>query len=283
MISRDTILFNAGGGLVFLVIAGYFVHAAVNPEKAPVCNAEYSALSELPLEREGGRPASVAELQARLAGRDLGLIENARILRVSNAQSPVLEVSLPKGSVSPRQTGSNKGGVAFQWRPSGIENATAVCMGYSVWLPEDFDFKRGGTLPGVYGAGERGFDEKVAFAARYMWREQGKTELLATLPGNNSEPRTVSIDPDAFRLPRGKWIRLDQEIVLNTVGQKDGVVRLWADGQLVVEKTQVTLRESGSVTFAGVQADVHYGGFESIFSAPQDTQIRLTHFEFRTR
>ncbi len=284
MISNNTILFNAGGGLALLVVAGYFAHSAMNPERAPVCNAEYSALTELPLGRADGDPGSVAELQARLAGRDLGVLDNSRIVRVNGMQRPVLEVNLPKGSVGPQKSGSNRGGgVAFQWRPSGLSSAAAVCLGYSVWLPENFDFKRGGTLPGVYGAGDRGYDEKAAFAFRYMWRDDGRSELLTTLPGNNGEPRTMTMNPDAFRLPRGKWFRLDQEVVLNTIGQKDGLFRLWTDGQLVVERTGLVLRDSDLVTFAGVLADVYYGGTDSSFAAPQDTLVRLTPFEFRSR
>ena len=58
---------------------------------------------------------------------------------------------------------------------------------------------------------------------------------------------------------------------------------MWVDGTLVADRQQMMLRDSNTVTFAGVQADVHYGGFDSAFMAPKDAKIRLTPFEVRVR
>ena len=76
---------------------------------------------------------------------------------------------------------------------------------------------------------------------------------------------------------------LEQEVVLNTPGKKDGAIRIWADGALVVDRKNMLLRDKDTVTFAGVQADVHYGGADIGFQSPKDTKILLTPFEVRTR
>jgi hypothetical protein len=278
-LDKNTILFNAGGGLAVLVVGVYFVKTTIFPSKEPPCSTTYSTMMQMPLEHSSGDLYTPAEVQARLAGRDDGVIDFSRVVRVKSGPGTVLEVDLPKGSLGPRST-VVKGGVGFQWRPNRIDGARAACLTYSVWLPFDFDFKKGGTLPGLYGASEAGRGDKTVFAARYMWREGGKAEILATLPVNG-EARTSSSDADAFRLQAGRWTKIEQEIVLNTPGMKDGALRVWVDGQQVVEKKGIVLRDSEQVGFGGVQADVYYGGTDSSFAAPKDTKIRFTPFELR--
>ncbi len=279
-LDKNTILFNAGGGLAILIVGVYFVRTTLFPTRAPPCSTIYSGLTQLPLEHAGGDLFTAADLQARLAGRDVGVIDNTRVLRVKNGPGAVIEIDLPKGSLSPKST-QVKGGVAFQWRPNRLDSTPSACLGYSVWVPNDFDFKRGGTLPGLYGAGDSGRDDKPVFAARFMWREGGKSEVLATMP-LNGESRTQTIDPEAFKLQPGKWTRLEQEVVLNTPGLKDGVLRVWVDGVQVIEKTQLVLRENAQVVFGGVQADAFYGGADSSYASPKDTKIRISPFEVRT-
>jgi hypothetical protein len=106
-------------------------------------------------------------------------------------------------------------------------------------------------------------------------------EVLATLP-LNGESRTQTIDPEAFKLQPGKWTRLEQEVVLNKPGRKDGALRIWVDGVQVIDKSQMMLRENDQVVFGGVQADAHYGGGDPSFASPKDTKIRISPFEVRT-
>ena len=281
-LDKSMVLFNAGGGLAILIVGAYFVKTTLFPDKAPPCTTTpFPAATALQLERDGDL-FTAAEVQARLAGRDFGVIDNTRVVRVKGMKSPALEVSLPRGSLGPRNPAGPKGGVAFQWRPSSVEQASVACLSYQVWLPPDFDFKKGGTLPGLYGAADSGFDEKTAFAARFMWREGGAVEMMATLP-QNGEPRNQMLDPDAFRLQPARWTAIEQEIALNTVGKKDGHIRVWVNGSLVINRTQLELRVADRVNFGGVQADIHYGGTDSSFTAPKDTCIRLTPFELRTK
>ena len=281
-LDRNTILFNAGGGLAVAIVGIYFLQTTLNPTKAPPCSQGYEQLTQLPLEHSGGDLFTAADLQARLAGRDFGVLDNTRVLRVRGEKSAVLEIDLPKGSLGPRYGGPVKGGIAFQWRPSKLEQANAVCLSYSVWFPADFDFKRGGTLPGIYGTGDAGRDDKPIFAVRYMWRDAGKSELLMTLPTDGTS-RNSTIEPESYKLQPGKWTKLEQEIVLNTPGRKDGKVRVWVDGMLVIDRPQMILRENDGIMFGGVQADAHYGGNDSSFLAPRDTKIRMTAFEVRMR
>ncbi len=43
-------------------------------------------------------------------------------------------------------------------------------------------------------------------------------------------------------LERGRWYALEYQVALNTPGKKDGIVRIWIDGKLLVEKTDLNIR-----------------------------------------
>jgi hypothetical protein len=82
-------------------------------------------------------------------------------------------------------------------------------------------------------------------------------------------------------IPRGKWVRIDQEVVLNTPQKQDGLVRLWVDGSLRIEGKEAELRYSREVGFTGVMGDVHFGGNFMGGVARKDETVWLTPFELR--
>lgn len=65
-------------------------------------------------------------------------------------------------------------------------------MSYSVYFSEDFDFVKGGKLPGLYGgasedeakscSGGRQDNRGRCFSARMMWRKEGMGELYNYFP-----------------------------------------------------------------------------------------------------
>lgn len=61
------------------------------------------------------------------------------------------------------------------------------------------------------------------------------------------------------RFERGRWTCVEHEIVLNQVGQSDGLVRLWVDGVLAGEKLGLFIRDASS---QGVNR-VLFGGWYS--------------------
>ena len=60
-----------------------------------------------------------------------------------------LQVLYPKGSINPGN--SPQGGTEFYARPLDITRAVNASLEYSVFFPVDFDFVKGGKLPGLYG------------------------------------------------------------------------------------------------------------------------------------
>lgn len=60
-----------------------------------------------------------------------------------------LQITYPKGSINP---GNNpQGGAEFYAEPLDLRTVTNTTLQYSVYFPHDFDFVKGGKLPGLYG------------------------------------------------------------------------------------------------------------------------------------
>jgi len=284
---RLTTLVNVAAVVVGLTLAGFVVMALLRDNSTPPCSTRYPAATGLALKGEKGGLLSPSELQARVGTEEWGVLENARVLAIEGAPSPlVLEVTLPKDSGSAFQSRAPKGGVGFRWKPAHMAGATGACLSYKVWLPEDFDFAQAGVLPGLFGGPAYDplvkSDGKNGFATRIMWREHGTAEVSAQLP---SEEAALSraIDAGKFVFPRGRWVAIEHEVVLNGPAAKDGVVRLWVDGVLKVERDGLIWRATDAVTLSGVLADVSYGGIDSPAVAPKTAALRLSPLEMSWR
>lgn len=222
-----------------------------------------------------------------LGNKGWGLSENVSLKAVEGAPAPlVLEVRIPKGSIDHKSTTAPMGGMGFRWRPGMPAGTTAACLAYDLWLPDDFPFNKGGKLPGLFGgdgpAGGKDVDGVSGFSARYMWRAHGQGEVYAYIPGK-PDKRGMSIDRGAWTFPRGRWVHLEEEVVLNTPGTPDGTLRVWVDGELRLEHTDVLYRDSVSLGIDGVMADIFFGGKTAEWAAPADTLVRLTPFQLAWR
>jgi hypothetical protein len=79
-------------------------------------------------------------------------------------------------------------------------------------------------------------------------------------------------------LPRNRWIRIDQEIVINDPGKGNGLARLWIDGDLVIDVHTVALRKDSGTLLSGVLAAV---GYKQMPAEPG--LLRLSPFEISWR
>lgn len=278
MPGAKVILFNAAAGLVTvaaLIAVGR--SALMSPTTTP-CSERYTNAMRFSLTR-GGAALTTVDLQATLGGKDLGVAENVTIRPVTNAAFPAaMTVSLRKGTTAPQDAAA--GGMSFPWWPRSLQDKPAACLAYDVLLPADFDFHRGGTLPGLTGASaSEGGD---GFGAPLAWRSDGRAGVTTKITQDAETHRFVA-ERESVVLPRGRWVRLEEEIALNTPKKADGVLRVWVDGSLAVERTNMTYRAGPDVVLSGVAAEVFYGAGDanSAAAAPKDSQISLSPFEIR--
>lgn len=275
-LDTKVIVFNAAAVLIGLAAVVAVIRSWVFAPSAVPCSERYMNSTALALER-AGVVLTAADLQSGLGGKDAGVIDNVSIARLKDGPGPIaMTVSLPKGSTSPHD--HPRGGMSFPWQPRPVQGKTVACLGYNVFLPADFEFNRGGTLPGISGREASGQAAADGFTARMAWRPGGVGGASIRVTAGGA---TLGTPAGGFEFPRGRWVKLEQEVVLNTPKQANGVVRVWIDGKLAVERTDVDYRAKADVTVSGVAADVFYGTEDGSGPAPKDAKVSLTPFELR--
>ncbi|MCE8018238.1 hypothetical protein HOP62_19335 [Halomonas sp. MCCC 1A17488] len=193
---------------------------------------------------------------------------------------PGLRVHYPAGTSSPGE--KPIGGAGFYSDPPSIKGAEQACLSYMIRFPADFDFVRGGKLPGLYGgdapSGGEEVDGKNGFSMRLMWREEGEGELYPYVVGFEGE----SVGRGFWRFPLGQWVTVEQEVVLNDPGQENGIARLWIDGRPVLEQQNIVYRTSPSVTIDGLMFSTFFGGSGEGWRTPRDQYVDFAAFRFFT-
>ena len=272
--NRFTLLCNAGGALIALVIGGYFASSLVHEERCAACGERFATTASLPLETSSGDLVSAIELQARAGRREYGLLDNARVIRAGGAPAPaVVEIDLGAAPAEGRN------GIGMRWSPPGLAEARAACLSYSVWLPQDFDFGGGGFLPGFFGGAESEDllrpDPAAGFAVLLGWRSAGALEAVLQMPSAAGK----RVDRGKTSLPRGRWVEIAQEIRMNAPGKTDGELRIWVGGELMLERRSLAWRKDGATAMGGVLAVVGHGTLDRASGVRSPTAIQLTPFE----
>lgn len=135
------------------------------------------------------------------------------------SSSPVLQVTYPAGSYS-HDTGGAQ--LYALWNASGSAQFQSMLVTYEIAFESDFDWVKGGKLPGLRGgpdpdgcSGGSPANGSNCFSTRPMWRKQGEGEVYAYFlePQNlctnsnfrcNSEDYGTSIDRGSFTFQAGQ-------------------------------------------------------------------------------
>jgi hypothetical protein len=278
--SKRAIMINSIAGVVMLAGFVSLIHSTFARPHFEVCTSRYHRQLAMTLDREG-QPLTPTDIQAVSNGLDEGVLENLSIAAFKDGPAKfAMGVKIAAGTVEQRSGRGAPGGVSFPWAPSTINQPQAACLSYNIFLPADFEFGTGGTLPGFFGTTTNGqYGDKPNFQTQLIWQTAGAPQFqLKSL--SDSDNRTAAFKTWDSALPRGKWVRVDQEIVLNTPKQADGVARLWLDGKLESEVKSVEIRDGVDMSISGVAGDVYFGGSSS-GQAPKDSVVWLSPFEIR--
>lgn len=282
--SADQIV-QYGAGLAAMVLVGYLGISYKYFNEVPTgCMEGYPQAVRFGLQSGDGLPLSMIELQAQAGREEQGLMQNARIVNVNDAPiARVLEVKLGRADSSDPESAV---GIHFPWRPDGTHEAHSGCLRYSVYLPENFDFSTAGMLPGMFGGTtpERlDLTSDDAFALRTRWGRDGDTQIFVQSKAAAENGRQVVNLPGSVRLQRGRWVTLEQELVLNTSGASNGAIQVWLDGKKVVEKKGLKLREGDAPGIEGVAATVGFAGKPQDVPASDEARLQITPIDFGWR
>jgi hypothetical protein len=196
-----------------------------------------------------------------------------------DGSTKALKVTYPKGSIDPAATTAPVGGAGFIY--SSPVSFTSGCLAYDVGFEPGFDFAKGGKLPGLYGgdAPSGGADTSRGFSTRYMWRAGGAGEVYAYIPEKEGE-YGESISSGAWTFVPGQWQHLEQEVILNHTNSYDGALRVWVDGKLVANWTDILYRVSDDVLVAGLMFSTFFGGHDTSWASPRTQSAFFRNFQF---
>lgn len=279
--STTVILLNGAAILIALASIGTVVRSVLLTERVTSCKERYENATRFSLDI-AGVAMTTADIQGRMSNSDWGLIHGGRVVKLKSGPSKfALELDLASVPTASKGSEEKRAGIGFNWAPQSFSKAKAACLTYSVFLPEGFVFGAGGRLPGLHGGAQRTTedDAATAFSSRYTWSATGEAGIHTHLPGW-AEGRSLSNKLSWEPLLRGEWVELEQEVILNAPDRKDGILRVWQNGRLVFQNTDLTFRSKPSVLLSGVLAET-VGGEQPAGTKLTNQKIWMTPFELR--
>ncbi|TFK22692.1 polysaccharide lyase family 14 protein [Coprinopsis marcescibilis] len=221
----------------------------------------------------------------RVSDRGINFVQNA-----PSGKGTAIKINYPKGSYKP--SAQPRGGISFYSHgPGGFDftSAREATFSYSIYFPSGFDWVKGGKLPGLFGgdnqadsyscSGGRKSDE--CWSARLMWRSGGNGELYAYVPPNQNKALCkegtceygMSIGRGNFKFPTNQWVTVAERIRLNDVGQKNGEMELYFDGQSRIKVTNAVLRTKSAGKIRGIFFESFFGGSDASWATPKNQDI----------
>ena len=185
------------------------------------------------------------------------------------------------------------GGVNLQVElPREVDEAV---LRYRMRFSEDFDFDRGGKLPGLAGvapgsdlgaaSGGGSPDGDDAWSARGMWYSDeaysnyGPGEAVQYLyypemPGDYGENLEYDVT-----YPRGEWVDVATHVVMNTPDEEDGSITVYVDGREVVKREDMRFRDVDELAIDRIFFATYRGGSEPEWQSDQDGWIDFDDIE----
>ncbi|MFC3283154.1 polysaccharide lyase [Litchfieldella rifensis] len=248
------------------------------------CSQRYPLVAS-PRPATGNGTAKEAIRQGFGTDRDWGTEQNVEILPpdATGLGEPGLRVHYPEGTSSPGDT--EEGGAGFYTEEAAFQASDRGCLQYRVRFEPGFDFVKGGKLPGLYGgegpSGGTAADGENGFSMRFMWREDGQGELYEYVVNQDEEEDYgASVGRGLWHFPTGRWVTIEQEIILNDPDQENGVARVWIDGAPMLEQNGIVYRTTDSVTIDGLMFSSFFGGDGEEWRTPRDQIIDFAAFRF---
>jgi hypothetical protein len=208
--------------------------------------------------------------------------DNAQIVN-DESFGRVLRVRYPAGSSSDSyaKEGHPVGGLEFKANlPESLES---VSLSYWLRFDPGFPWILGGKLPGLCGgtcpSGGAHVSGTGGWSMRSMWRPRGAGELYGyVLP---AQAYGTELGLGAWSFTTGEWHHVVEELVLNTSGEPNGVVRVWYDTDPsrspTFETANLTYR-TDATPISRIFFSTFFGGHDASWATPTDTSIEFAEF-----
>ncbi|CAO3590532.1 unnamed protein product [Absidia cylindrospora] len=233
-------------------------------------------------------------------GGDVSFV-NDPISSNNSSSSQALRVLYGMGSYAPTGTKSNLGsvgGTEFFSQPFGNASYDSVLLRYDLAFDNSFQWVQGGKLPGVFGgepgsgcSGGNAASGSNCFSVRLMWRQNGAGEAYAYIPNAKDvcqQQKTVtcndqygtSFSRGVINFQQNKWTTMEMYIKVNNASASDGVLKVWQDGNVIVNQNQVQYRTSNAIAASSLFFSTFFGGGDPSYATQVDTYTYYKNIEF---
>lgn len=184
------------------------------------------------------------------------------------------EISFPRGSYS-----TSDKYLKPVWR--GVFETVSLKSGYDhlrlqyrVKFRDNFDFVRGGKLPGLAGGvdasgGKRPLNGE-GFSLRPMWRENGQSELYLYCMNMRNNEWGDSCGRGVVDFSTNEKTLIDLEVKLNSLNAFDGEAKMAINNYLVVHEMNLQFRKDCNLLIDSIKFDAFFGGNEISFASKGD-------------
>ncbi len=196
-------------------------------------------------------------------------------------------VRLEAGTINGNPSSGNHGIALAVPLARQVNNA---CIRYRIRFGENFDWSKGGKLPGLSGVAPGvsptvptggGNPGDKGWSGRLMWGSGGSVSSYMY------HPKQPSYYGQGFgwsrRVDDGRWHVLRQCYRMNTVGKKNGVLRAWLDGARVLNRTDFVYRLKNTVHISHLMWSVFRGGATMDWAGHRDSHVDFDRVRVTTR
>ncbi len=297
--SRSSDIDGDGWGFEFhnscKVIAGYVAPGSV-PQFAPDGNTTEQAIGVV--YQQDFNTADIGLYQADQLNNDwqapnwhLGFDQGrVSIVDTDGSRGNAMQVTYPAGRYGAGGASAFLSDVQFGMKLP--ETYEELYVAYDIRFAEGFDFVKGGKLPGLCGSDinqapntgcntgggyPSGYD---GWSARGMWREDG---ILENYVYHASQRNFYGDDEfwDVSATP-GVWHRVQHRVVLNTPGQKNGILEAWFDGTKVLSLKNLEYRKTNTIGINLFYFSTFFGGNDASWAPSTDQTMNFDNFVLST-
>ncbi len=161
--------------------------------------------------------------------------------------------------------------------------STQITLEYNIRFDKDFEWVKGGKLPGIRGGNKAAFgcvqpQPVDAWSYRLMWRANGFAEmyLYDQSRANGTVPCGVSTKSKQPLFVRDKWINLKMYAKINSAPSRaDGIAKLYVDNKLALSRTGIKFKSVAGSNIEKILFSTFYGGHDSSWSPSKSTYIHI--------
>lgn len=199
--------------------------------------------------------------------------------------SSALSIRVGKNGHSIRQRfdPSVEGSARVEFAASIPEADDESWLSYSVFFEKDWEWNKGGKLPGLAGGTHPtavGGDGTDGFSARLAWMPTGQLGIYLYHPDRPNE--LGELRATFGMMKKNNWHNITQRVVMNSEGQSDGILEVWLDDLLVLSDHAMTWRTTGTFGADVFLYSAFYGGVSADWSPSTTTFARFANIKVST-